>query len=564
MSIKLLVPLAILLLAFGCASPPAGGEVPRDLELRINEGKELTVSSEVELSLFARNAAECRLSNDGQSWSAWEAYTREKGWALDGVDGQKQVYYQCRNSAGELSPVISSSVELDATPPSISVLSPVDGQTYYNSVDLSFNISDPASDTVTCAANIGSMVQDLGILHTNKQQNVVISLSAGEKEISLKCSDGLHTSESRIRFTMKKRPLASFTINGGSEYTDNRNVTLTVNPDSLSECRFSNDNLQWTAYQPYQEILQWTLKGTDGKKRVYAQCRDQGGVETEILEDYIVLDSKPPPYISISIDNGALWTSSENVTLGLYAFAAKDCRFSNDGQSWSEWEAYSTRKAWKLSGGQGQKTVYYECRNKSGSDIGQVSAQIVYSETPSLPPTALSISINKGDAYASVDDLQLSLSAAGAFECRFREGNLEWTDWENYSASRTFTLSGNDGAKTIYYQCRNDYGSTTVFDRIYLDRVPPSSVGGLEASSSPYSVVLTWDPATDSGSGVDSYSIFRKVDSAWRWVGLVSGISFKDEKVVSGETYEYRVQALDHNLNAGPLSTVSVQVPLED
>jgi hypothetical protein len=565
MSFKTLFSVSILLLLLlGCVSEPAKEDSPRDLEIRINNGHDITSTADVELSLFARHASECRFSNDGDSWGSWEPYAREKSWTLEGADGRKQVFFQCRNSAGALSPVVSESIDMDSTAPAIHLSSPENGKTYSNSVELAFNVSDSGSDTVSCNAVIGNTIQNLGVLHTDRAQSVFISLSSGEKTLVLNCSDGIHTTLANATFTMKKGPSLSFTINDGSEYTDNANVTLAISSPSATECRFSRDSSQWGSWQPFGETVQWTLKGSDGKKRVFVQCRNSDGAESEIEEDSIILDTRPPPYISLSINNGAAWTSSQNVSLGLYAYSAKECHFSNDGQDWGPWEVYSKKKSWNLTDGEGRKTVFYECKNKTGGDLGLVSAMIYYSAIPQIYPTNLSIIINDGEEYSASTTLQLSLSAMAAFECRLREGNLNWTQWKNFNSSETFTVSANEGAKTIYYQCRNSHGSATVFDRIYLDWTAPSEVKNLKAEASPYSVVLSWGAASDSGSGVESYSIFRKVDSTWKWVGTTHGLSYKDEIVVSGEPYEYKVQALDFNRNLGLALNVTVQVPEED
>ncbi len=564
MSLRVLFSLSVVLVfLLGCVSEPSNDLPPRDLEIRINDGAAITSSTNVELSLFARNAAECRLSNNNATWNAWENYSRANSWILEGTDGTNQIFYQCRSPSGGLSSVVSASIELDSISPTITLSSPVSGKTYYDSVDLIFNVTDPASDTVFCSAFIGNDIHNLGVLHTGVQQSILVSLSEGEKTIVLNCSDNIYTSSANVSIILKKKPFVSFTINGGSDYTDNKNVTLDLLSTTASQCRFSNDNVQWSDWEDYKQDIKWVLKGIDGKKKVYVQCRDSNNAESDTIDDTISLDTSPPPYISLKINNGVGWTSSSDVTLGLYAYAASECRLSNDDQNWGSWEPYSTKKNWKLSSGEGEKTIYYECKNKTGGDIGVASAQISYSAIPQKPPSSLSIQINNGEDYASSETLHLSLDATGAFECRLREGSMNWSVWENYIPTKIFTVSGTDGAKTIYYQCRNNHGTTTVFDRIYLDRKAPSELKNLKAEASPYSVVLSWSAASDSGSGIESYSVYRKVDSTWKWVGSVSGLGYKDEKVVSGETYDYQVLALDYNRNAGPASKTSILVPEE-
>lgn len=53
-------------------------------------------------------------------------------------------------------------------------------------------------------------------------------------------------------------------------------------------------------------------------------------------------------------------------TVGLHVYGptgVDDMRFSNDGVSWSAWQAYSTAKSWSLAAGDGLRTVFAEVRN---------------------------------------------------------------------------------------------------------------------------------------------------------------------------------------------------------
>jgi len=74
--------------------------VPVNLTIIINDGDETTDIRNVTLTLSAKNATECRLNNDGISWSNWFAYTTTKEWELSPAPGTKTVYFQCRNEFG--------------------------------------------------------------------------------------------------------------------------------------------------------------------------------------------------------------------------------------------------------------------------------------------------------------------------------------------------------------------------------------------------------------------------------------------------------------------------------
>jgi hypothetical protein len=63
-------------------------------------------------------------------------------------------------------------------------------------------------------------------------------------------------------------------------------------------------------------------------------------------------------------------TATNVVTLRLSAYdltsGIVSMRFSNDGLSWTSWEAYATTKTWTLQGNNGQKTVHAQFRDNSG------------------------------------------------------------------------------------------------------------------------------------------------------------------------------------------------------
>lgn len=80
------------------------------------------------------------------------------------------------------------------------------------------------------------------------------------------------------------------------------------------------------------------------------------------------------PVGSIKVNSGSIYTSSTSVTLNLSAVVAapstlKDMCFSNDGSTWSTWEAYKTTKAWSLdAGSDGNRTVMVKYRDAGGNE----------------------------------------------------------------------------------------------------------------------------------------------------------------------------------------------------
>ncbi len=93
-------------------------------------------------------------------------------------------------------------------------------------------------------------------------------------------------------------PTASFSINGGAEFTRSAAVTLSFStsiPNGTGvQVQLSNDGVAWTGWQAYAPNRSWTLPAGDGPKTVYAQFRFAGGSISDVFEDGITLDGTPP------------------------------------------------------------------------------------------------------------------------------------------------------------------------------------------------------------------------------------------------------------------------------
>ncbi|WP_298037211.1 fibronectin type III domain-containing protein [uncultured Desulfuromonas sp.] len=99
-----------------------------------------------------------------------------------------------------------------------------------------------------------------------------------------------------------------------------------------------------------------------------------GNVSESVVATFSTLElavDDTAPDGSISINWGDEATSSTAVDLVLLASddsgGAIDMRFSNDGSTWSAWQAYAAGKSWTLSAGLGTKTVYAQFRDGAGN-----------------------------------------------------------------------------------------------------------------------------------------------------------------------------------------------------
>ena len=94
-------------------------------------------------------------------------------------------------------------------------------------------------------------------------------------------------------------PTGSIVIDGGKAYTTNVNVTLTLSAtdagSGVSQMRFSNDEISWSAWESYATSRPWILTSGNGIKTVYVQYQDgagnpSGSFSSTILLTKLVID----------------------------------------------------------------------------------------------------------------------------------------------------------------------------------------------------------------------------------------------------------------------------------
>jgi hypothetical protein len=95
-------------------TPPTGSVV-------INNGDAISTNIIVNLRLSATDnsgvVSSNRFSNDNSNWSPWEDFTTNKFWMLSPDNGNKTVYAQFSDAAGNPSAVASDTIQLDTNPP---------------------------------------------------------------------------------------------------------------------------------------------------------------------------------------------------------------------------------------------------------------------------------------------------------------------------------------------------------------------------------------------------------------------------------------------------------------
>jgi len=313
----------------------------------------------------------------------------------------------------------------------------------------------------------------------------------------------------------KTAPTGSITINNEDAYTTSTSVTLTLTATDLTsgvyQVRYSNDGIWDTEpWEDFSPTKAWTLTLGNGTKTVYYQIKDNAGLVSDTYSDTIILDTTPPTG-SISINDGATYTTTTTVTLTLSATdetsGIAEMRFSNDNITFTEWQTYASSKSWTLQQEDGTKIVYVQFRDHAG--LISTYSDVITLDT--APPTG-SITIAGDAAYTNSTSITLTLSAddstSGIAYMRFSNDNIDWTSWEPYSTSKTWTLTTGDGTKTVYVQYMDNAGlaSPTYQGTITLDTTKPTANAGADQTVNEDTLVTFDGSASTDENGIATYT----------------------------------------------------------
>ncbi len=406
----------------------------------------------------------------GWSW-AWQTTSYANGW--------KTLRARAYDAAGNFTE-ISESLRVenikDLIVPQAFIDAPADGATVYGSVAINTHATD----------DLGLSRMDITIVDINSINAAIVA--------SFSCpptppfGPGTRFANCNVTWDTSGIPDGSYRItlsatdgggNVGSDYVDvsvvnNLAVTFvtptngatlvgsvqlevsvanTTNPTTVTFRDFITPIGSDAQTPPTTFKMTWnTLTTGNGNHSLVATARDNAGRTGGTLINVTVnnpVDS-PPNITSFSINGGAQYTNSQNVTLNISATddnGLVDMRFSNDGTTWSAWIAYAATASWTLPAGDGTKTVYAQVRdNASPQHISATATDTITLDTvaPAVDFTAVwynAIALNGGivgggtnATWPSTSDSDVTIQAtasdsgSGVSVVEFRQdGSLVWT-----------------------------------------------------------------------------------------------------------------------------------------
>ncbi len=278
----------------------------------------------------------------------------------------------------------------DTTPPVGSILINNDAP-ITNTVDVTLNLSatDESGITGYRVAN-GEDASNGTIYNVSKTNSFnynkpwTLPVGDGEKKVSVQYRDAANNWCENFTDTIILETIGftgSIMISNDADYTNDRDVTLKLqasHPLGITGYRVADgiDASGGTITTVpntlnFSEDIPWTLPGGDGYKWVAVQYRDSYNNWSDNYLDSIFLDTTNPTGSIIINSGNPTYTNTTSVTLYLTyddidGSGVDQVRYSNDGLSWTSWEAPAATRAWTLLAGDGLKTVYYQIRDYAG------------------------------------------------------------------------------------------------------------------------------------------------------------------------------------------------------
>jgi hypothetical protein len=445
-------------------------------------GATYATSTNVNLTLSASDAtsgvAQMSFSDDGSNWSAWEAYTTSKAWALASGDGSKTVYVRYKDNAGNVSTPVSDTIILDTAPPSSSMVA-------LPSVSPgTFSLAWSASDATSGVANydlqvrVGATGTWTTVLTGTTTLSATYSGTNGNTYyFRVRATDAAGNVEAWREpydtFTLvdTENPVGSVIINKGTTtgqgalYTTSPNVILALSTNDsqsgVTSFRLSTNGTDYSSWYNYVQAPSANLGSGDGLKTIYVQFRDAVGNISSAYTDTIILDTHAGSEYGLSINAGATWTNSTAVTLTIPSqVGTAEMQVSNDGGfAGAQWEPYSLYKDWQIISYGSYvipRTVYVRFRNTVGSTSGGFSDDIILDVA--APTGSVSIVGVSGSAARNNLAVTLVLSATDdvsgvAGMLISNRSDFVGATWEPYATSRTWTLGGNN---TVYVRFKDN------------------------------------------------------------------------------------------------------------
>ncbi|NJN25068.1 MAG: hypothetical protein HC819_03310 [Cyclobacteriaceae bacterium] len=429
--------------------------------IRINGGAKFTNQKEIEVEIKSLRTEKALLESMKVGFDPtlqnvqWQPYSESAfKLLLTGDEGDKMIYVQLKDKAGNESPVESNKIIYDTTPPDNLLLKINNDEKYTNDklgrvlVELK---ADEAHELM-----ISNSAQFANAKWEPYKESIkwVIDVGAGdgEKSVFAKFKD-MAGNESKVIsdvIYMDVTPPVggSITINDGAKYTRSKNVKLSISANDATMIRVVSrgigKNYDFIPKANGQMDVNWELDTLEGIKSIKVYFMDEAKNTTKVpAEASIIYSATPPDRPALSINQGQKYTNSQNGSVSLQISPKESPQnlklmLSNHPNfEGATQRAFATAvPSWQLDvDTDGLKTVYARIIDLAGniSDVGK--AEIFLDRTA---PKVNSFTIDNNARHCIGLKVTLTCDIDDAFEAQYSNNpnTLKNIKWEKYLAQR--------------------------------------------------------------------------------------------------------------------------------
>ncbi|MEM7552058.1 MAG: hypothetical protein AAF363_20410 [Bacteroidota bacterium] len=473
----------------------------RDFKMRLNEGVRYTSDREIKLEIRPTklrmgliSKMKISFTSDFRSVS-WTDAERDATITLPAGDGEKTVYVQLRDEAGNDSNIESSKIILDTQPPTAGNIVINEGEKVTNSKFGKVRLSIGAKGAYKMQlSNTSNFSEARWEKFTDKRNWILNTDGDGEKTVFIRFGDEANNISSIFQDDIildTTPPEGSIMVNEGERFTTERDIKINImSADTdVAQVRIvdgTNDEIRpFGSNSREPNLYDWTLDTLEGKKAIRVYFRDNAGnISPKPAVDEIILDTKPPEKPFIAINRGAKYATDPEGQVNISIRTRETptgytVRLSND-ESFKTFEDLKYKAevpGWKLDAkSDGYKTVYAKFIDQAGnvSEVGKASTSL-----DRKYPEAKSIKINDDAEWSHkpVVDLKIDVLGADMMQISNDSSFKTSTRWIPFQSEiKGWILTGEEGVNMVYARFRDMAGnSTTVLtDGIKLDTKPPS------------------------------------------------------------------------------------------
>ncbi len=298
-----------------------------------------------------------------------------------GTDG-KELYLYARDNVGNTQ-TWNGTYYLDKTGPICSA--DYSGAWHTDDITITLSFSAGATGNIIMAKyNWDTPASETTGIKYSDGKTITLNTETNGKTLYLYVKDSLGREKTWSgKYYLDKTDPGCSADKSGTWYKEDITITLTARDgiSGIAVARYRWDTpASETAGIVYNDGNTITLN-TESNSTLYLYVRDNAG-RVKTWNGVYYLD-KTSPKGEISINNGAVYTSTTSVTLTLSAedsgSGVSKMRFSNDNMRWTLEEDTATSKSWTLSepDKDGTKTVYVQYKDRAGNWSGIISDTII-------------------------------------------------------------------------------------------------------------------------------------------------------------------------------------------